>query len=182
MAAIDTSKSPDLLQKAADIAKLAACDREVRAHEAAHLAAAGGLAVSGASFSYQRGPDGKLYAVGGEVHIDTSRGRTSEETIAKARQIRTAATAPAQPSGQDYAVAVAASQMEAQAMQELAQKPAQTTPTSGTPQTDPESTAPASDSTNSDHTGWASPVIMGIRNAYRSLGASDPPTLIDRTA
>ncbi|BBL71399.1 putative metalloprotease CJM1_0395 family protein [Methylogaea oryzae] len=107
--------------------KLKATDREVRAHEAAHLAAAGGIAVSGASFSYERGPDGQQYAVGGEVSIDTSPvPNDPEATARKAEQIRRAALAPANPSGQDISVAAAASQMQAQAQAEAAmtrQKP-----------------------------------------------------------
>ena len=54
------------------VQKLKNRDREVRAHEAAHLAAAGPYATRGASFSYQKGPDGRQYAVGGEVGIDSS--------------------------------------------------------------------------------------------------------------
>lgn len=95
-------------------------DRKVRAHEQAHMAAGAGL-VRGSSFSYQAGPDNKRYAVAGEVSIDTSPGRTPVETIAKAQQIRAAALAPADPSTQDRRVAAAASQMEMQARQELAQ-------------------------------------------------------------
>ena len=106
----------------AQVAKLAARDRDVRAHEAAHLAAAGGLAVGGAQFTYEKGPDGKLYAVGGEVKIVVPRTSTPAEAIEKARQLRAAANAPADPSGQDAAVAVQASLMEARAMQELAQE------------------------------------------------------------
>ncbi len=102
-----------------DLRKLRARDAEVRSHEAAHLAAAGSLAGGGASFTLQTGPDGRIYAVGGEVSIDTSKGRTPEETIAKANQIRAAALAPAAPSGQDLKVAAAASRMESAAMQEL---------------------------------------------------------------
>lgn len=97
-------------------------DREVRAHEQAHVAAAGGLAQGGPSYTYQYGPDGQAYAVGGEVNIDTSPGRTPQETISKAKQIRAAALAPADPSDQDRAVAAAAAQLEAQAQQELTQQ------------------------------------------------------------
>lgn len=96
-------------------------DRQVKAHELAHMAAGAGL-VRGGSFEYQSGPDNKRYAVGGEVSIDTSPGRTPAETIAKALQIRAAALAPADPSTQDRRVAAAASQMEMQARQELAQQ------------------------------------------------------------
>ena len=104
----------------ADISELASTDREVRAHEAAHLASAGGLAQGGATFETVRGPDGRSYAVGGEVSIDISPGRTPEETIAKAQQIRSAALAPADPSAQDFRVAAQAAQMAQQAQQELA--------------------------------------------------------------
>ena len=96
-------------------------DAEVKAHEAAHLAAAGGLARGGASYEYQKGPDGQNYAVGGEVSIDSSPvDGNPKSTIAKAQQIRSAALAPASPSSQDYQVAAKASQMEAEARQEIA--------------------------------------------------------------
>lgn len=113
----DAALSPEQLK---EVEKLKARDRDVRAHEMAHLAAAGGLATSGATFSYQRGPDGVSYAIGGEVKIDTSSGSNPEETLRKAQIIRGAALAPAEPSGQDRAVAAKASQMEAEARAELA--------------------------------------------------------------
>lgn len=97
-------------------------DRKVRQHEMAHMAAGGGMVTSGASYTYERGPDGQSYAVAGEVGIDTSPGRTPEETIERARRIRAAATAPAEPSGQDRSVAAQATQMEQQARVELAQQ------------------------------------------------------------
>jgi hypothetical protein len=106
-----------------ELAKLKARDREVRAHEAAHAAAAGSLAKGGPSYTYQQGSDGRRYAVGGEVNIDT--GGVSgdpEATIQKARQIRAAANAPANPSAQDRAVAAQASRLEAQARQDLQQE------------------------------------------------------------
>ena len=104
------------------IDQLQSRDREVRAHEAAHQAAGGG-AVGGASYSYQQGPDGKQYAIGGEVPVDLSSGGGSPEaTIAKMARVRAAATAPAEPSGQDLAVAAAASSIEAAARQELRTK------------------------------------------------------------
>lgn len=96
------------------VEQLRARDTEVRTHEAAHASAAGALGGR-PSLEYTTGPDGKRYAVAGEVSIDTSSGRTPEETIAKARTIRAAATAPADPSAQDMAVASDAAQMEADA-------------------------------------------------------------------
>ncbi|MBV8659519.1 MAG: hypothetical protein JO142_16990 [Burkholderiales bacterium] len=102
-----------------EVTKLKATDDNVRKHEQAHLAVAGGLATSGASYTYQRGPDGKSYAVGGEVSIDVSPGNTPEETIKKAEQIQRAALAPADPSGQDRSVAAQAASMEADARAKL---------------------------------------------------------------
>ena len=118
-----SGKSGELTaEEQAQVDKLKARDHQVRAHEQAHLAAAGGLAVSGASFTYQRGPDGVSYAIGGEVSISTSEGRTPQETLRRAEQIRAAALAPADPSGQDRAVAAAASQMAQQARADVAQQ------------------------------------------------------------
>lgn len=103
--------------------QLQARDREVRAHEAAHKAAAGSLARSGASFEFENGPDGRRYAVGGEVSIDTAKvSGDPQATLRKAQTIRAAANAPAQPSAQDRAVAAQATQMEAEARQELAEE------------------------------------------------------------
>ncbi|WP_281684207.1 putative metalloprotease CJM1_0395 family protein [Thalassobaculum salexigens] len=95
-------------------------DREVRQHEAAH-AAAGGAHAGAPTYTYQRGPDGRQYAVGGSVSIDTSPVKGDPEaTLQKARQIRAAALAPADPSGQDKSVASAASALERQAQAEIA--------------------------------------------------------------
>ncbi len=104
------------------VQKLQARDREVRTHEQAHLSAAGGLAIGGASFTFQAGPNGQRYAVGGEVSIDTSAvPGDPKATLQKAETIRRAALAPAEPSSQDFRVAAEASQMAARARQELAQ-------------------------------------------------------------
>jgi len=115
------------------VEKLAAADRKVRAHEMAHVSVGGELVRGGANFDYQTGPDGKRYAVGGEVSIDTSKARTPEETIAKAQRIRAAALAPADPSPQDNRVAALASRMEMQAYQELAVQRAQESSDSALP-------------------------------------------------
>jgi hypothetical protein len=99
-------------------------DTHVRQHEAAHQAAGGSL-TGGASFSYQFGPDGRGYAVGGEVPVRLATGRTPEETISNARQARRAALAPADPSAADLAVANSASQMEQAAQAKRAQMASQ---------------------------------------------------------
>ncbi len=100
------------------VLKLQKRDAEVRGHEAAHQAAGGGL-TGGASFTYQKGPDGKMYAIGGEVSISTKGGSTPQEAIANARQVIAAAMAPSNPSGQDFAVASSARMMEIKAQQQL---------------------------------------------------------------
>ncbi len=97
------------------VTELQSRDREVRTHEAAHQAAGGGY-VGAASFSYQQGPDGRQYAIGGEVPVDLSvSGKDPSAVIAKMARVRAAALAPASPSAQDMAVAAAASAMEGKA-------------------------------------------------------------------
>ena len=109
-------------EEAVEVEELEMRDREVRRHEQAHMAAAGAHA-KGVSFEYAAGPDGRIYAVGGEVSIDTSKVPDDPDaTIAKARTIRRAATAPAHPSSQDRQVAAAASRMEAEARMEKLEK------------------------------------------------------------
>lgn len=106
-----------------EVDKLKKIDREVRAHERAHQAAAGGLAKGGVSFSFQQGPDGNQYAVAGEVSIDMSPiSGNPTATIQKMQQVKRAAMAPADPSAQDRAVASKAQQIEAQARRELLQE------------------------------------------------------------
>ncbi len=102
-----------------EIEQLKNRDREVRAHELAHLATAGAYARGGASFDYKIGPDGKRYAVGGEVNIDISKDSDPQKTLEKAQVIRRAALAPADPSGQDRRIAMQATVMAAEARQEL---------------------------------------------------------------
>jgi len=104
------------------VRQLEQTDREVRAHEQAHLSAGADLIRGGPTYSYATGPDDKRYAVGGEVSIDASPGRTPEETIPKAQHIRSTALAPADPSAQDYRVAAAASKLEIDARMALVQQ------------------------------------------------------------
>ncbi|MGB0618306.1 MAG: putative metalloprotease CJM1_0395 family protein [Myxococcota bacterium] len=102
-----------------EVVELKKRDAEVRAHENAHKAAAGQHARGGPTYEYERGPDGRRYAVGGEVRIDTSPVPDDPDaTILKMRQVRRAALAPAEPSPQDRRVASEASQQESAARQE----------------------------------------------------------------
>ena len=99
-------------------------DREVRQHEQAHIAAGGQYVTGGASYSYQRGPDGRQYAVGGEVKIDTAAVPDDPEaTVRKMQVVKRAAMAPAEPSAQDRAVAAEASMKESQARAEQRDAP-----------------------------------------------------------
>lgn len=105
-----------------EVEELKRRDQEVRTHEHAHVAAGGQHVRGGISYEYQVGPDGKRYAVGGEVSIDTSAENSPEDTIRKAQTIRQAALAPAEPSGQDRRAAAAAAQMEMKARQEISEE------------------------------------------------------------
>jgi hypothetical protein len=100
------------------IDELKSRDAEVRTHENAHQSAGGQFAGS-PSYTYQTGPDGRRYAIGGEVSIDVSPEKDPQATIAKMESVRRAATAPAEPSPQDYKVAAQAEQMMAEAEREL---------------------------------------------------------------
>ncbi|WP_457560601.1 putative metalloprotease CJM1_0395 family protein [Caminibacter sp.] len=115
-----TSNSNDLLKNPKikeEITKLQAIDNKVRAHELAHKAAGGSLAGA-PSYGYVTGPDGKKYAISGEVPIKLHKGKTPEETIKIAEQVKAAALAPADPSPQDLKVAQNAEMMAAKARQE----------------------------------------------------------------
>jgi hypothetical protein len=111
--------SPDAERQ---VQKLKERDREVRAHEQAHIAAGGQYVSGGASFSFQSGPDGRQYAVGGSVQIDCSPvSGNPEATEEKARTVRRAALAPANPSASDQNVAAKAAIMESKARSEQAE-------------------------------------------------------------
>ena len=121
---------PDSLEltpdEKAQVEKLRAADAAVRTHEMAHMMAGGQYILRRANFSFVLGPDGKLYAVGGEVQIDTSEVPDDPEaTIRKAQAVRRAALAPGNPSPADLQVAAAATRMEFEARMELARQRAE---------------------------------------------------------
>lgn len=106
----DTTAAPGDLnaEEKQVVEQLKARDREVRDHEQAH-ARVGGPYAGEPSYTYQAGPDGKRYAVGGEVPIDVAPVEGDPEaTIAKMEIVKAAALAPAEPSGQDRKVAALA--------------------------------------------------------------------------
>ena len=119
--------STDTVQFSDEAAKMVneldARNSEVLAHESAHIAAAGAWVMGGASYTYQTGPDGKRYAIGGEVKVDMSPiPGNPRATINKMAAIRAAALSPASPSPDDLAVAAAASRIEEDARSKLNQE------------------------------------------------------------
>lgn len=107
------------------VQRLEARDAEVRAHEQAHKSV-GGRYAGAISYDFQTGPDGKRYAVGGEVSIDISEvPGDPRATIQKMEIVRRAALAPAQPSGADRSVAATAGQKASQARVELTEQQAE---------------------------------------------------------
>jgi len=159
------SNNKDSDQKHSDeVQKLAARDREVRAHEAAHKAAGGSL-TGPASFSFTKGPDGQRYATSGEVSIDTSKvAGDPQATLRKANQIRSAALAPAQPSNTDRAVAADAAQMAAAARVEILT----------------EQSAETNDDTNKDKEDTAKTIQPNNKiAAYQTSSVTSPQATID---
>lgn len=102
-----------------EVERLKDRDREVRAHEQAH-ARAGGPHAGSPSYEYESGPDGRLYAVSGEVQIDSAPvDGDPEATIVKMDIVLRAALAPQDPSAQDSRVAAEARAAKAEAQAEL---------------------------------------------------------------
>ena len=113
-----------LLNEQQEIRKLAARDREVRAHEQAH-AAVGGVHAGHPHYQYTNGPNGVRYAVSGHVNIDISEiPNDPSATLQKMQTVARAALAPAEPSAADRAVAAEANQKAAAARAELAKESA----------------------------------------------------------
>ncbi|TIH11036.1 putative metalloprotease CJM1_0395 family protein [Pseudomonas leptonychotis] len=105
-----------------EVAKLVSRDQEVRTHEQAH-AAVGGQYAGAPTYTYERGPDGKRYAVGGEVGIDAGAlPNDPEATLRKMEVVIRAALAPAEPSAQDRQVAAQAQAQMTEARAQLAQQ------------------------------------------------------------
>ncbi|MCH8553105.1 MAG: hypothetical protein LAT62_14300 [Natronospirillum sp.] len=102
--------TPEEAQRLEELQQLETRDREVRAHEQAHKAVAGQYAGS-IRYEFVQGPDGRRYAVAGEVPIDLSPAPTPEETINKMEQVRRAALAPSDPSDADRRIAAEATQL-----------------------------------------------------------------------
>ncbi|SEL73446.1 putative metalloprotease CJM1_0395 family protein [Halomonas daqiaonensis] len=127
-------------------------DQEIRRHELAHQVA-GGAYTGGASYSYERGPDGKRYVVAGEVPIDYGPVQGDPRaTIDKMQQVISAALAPADPSPKDHQVAARARQYLLTAQLEQAQQQGEMNGARRDVQA-PESTAKAEGETRNGATG-----------------------------
>lgn len=106
-------------QQAQEINELKARDQEVRSHERAH-SAVGGAFTGSPNYSFEAGPDGKKYAVEGDVSVDLSTVEGDPRaTIAKMQKVHAAALAPANPSVQDTRIAASAAQIILQAQSAL---------------------------------------------------------------
>lgn len=109
-------------EEQAEIDELQARDQEVRIHEQAH-ASTGGQYAGSPSYEYEQGPDGKNYAVSGEVEIDVAEiPNDPAATLQKMEQVQRAALAPTEPSSADRQVAAEASQKAQQARVDIQQE------------------------------------------------------------
>ncbi|WP_417596710.1 putative metalloprotease CJM1_0395 family protein [Oceanospirillum sp.] len=119
---IDSEKALLEQEKNQVISELSKRDQEVRTHEEAH-ASVGGRYASSPSYDMTEGPDGREYAVGGQVTIDTSPVPDDPEaTLDKSQVVERAALAPAQPSEQDLKVAAEARAMGNEARVEIRER------------------------------------------------------------
>ncbi|MEM7379091.1 MAG: putative metalloprotease CJM1_0395 family protein [Pseudomonadota bacterium] len=163
------------------VRELSARDREVRAHEQAHLVAAGPYSTYGPNYNYQTGPDGRRYAIGGEVGIDTAVVPDDPQaTLAKMQVVQRAALAPAEPSTQDMRVAADAAQKAAQARMAIMKEhfEARAQPVEGDDT--------ANEDSEADAIAGNTPADLGhqARQAVDAYGAADTDTgeLIDLAA
>jgi len=122
-ASVNASSEEEIVKQEQEISReLAERDREVRAHEQTH-ASIGGQYASAPSYTYERGPDGRMYAVSGEVKIDTSPiPNDPQATLEKAEIIQRAALSVAEPSSADRAAAADARAMAVEARAEMLQQ------------------------------------------------------------
>lgn len=100
---------------------LKARDTEVKIHEQKHKSV-GGQYASSPSYTTEKGPDGREYAVEGEVKISITEESSPQETVTKMQKVAAAALAPAEPSSQDRSVANQARKLENKARMEINQE------------------------------------------------------------
>jgi hypothetical protein len=84
------------------LAKFKSADSHIRAHEQNH--ASHGTTTAPIQYNYQMGPDGKMYAVGGSVRLDTSIPDDPKAAQIKLDQIKRSANTNSDPSGADIGI------------------------------------------------------------------------------
>jgi len=82
----------------------------IRSHERAHASLA--TTIAPISYNYQQGPDGKMYAVGGHVKLDTSIPNDPKDAAAKMDKISKSASVNHDMSGADANIAMSANLMK----------------------------------------------------------------------
>ncbi len=83
--------------------KFKSMDSNIRSHEQAH--ASSGTTTTPIQYSYQVGPDGKMYATGGHVRLDTSIPSDPKSAAIKLDQIKRSATSSVDSSSADMSIA-----------------------------------------------------------------------------
>ena len=116
----EQAAAPGAKSEAADAAllqRLEDRDAKVRAHEMAHVMAAGGQAQGLPQYTYQTGPDGRAYAVGGAVNISVSSSGDAESAARQAETAQRAALATGETSTRDALTANQAGAIASRARQ-----------------------------------------------------------------
>jgi len=104
---ISNSNNYDKQDFARVLDKFKTTDHNIRSHEQTHATI--GHTTAPISYTYQEGPDGKLYAVGGSVRLDTSIPKDPKEAEIKLDQIEKSVNAVSNQSGADSNIALQAS-------------------------------------------------------------------------
>jgi hypothetical protein len=78
-------------------------DTNIRSHEQIHASI--GATTSPISYTYEKGPDGKMYAVGGKVTLDTSLPDDPKAAAFKLDMLQKTASGPIDSSGADNTIA-----------------------------------------------------------------------------
>ncbi len=100
---VQDGKNYDQEDFARVLEKFKRTDARIRSHEQIHGSI--GHTTTPISYTYQQGPDGKMYAVGGSVRLDTSIPDDPKAAAFKLDQIQKAASAPIDSSGVDHQIA-----------------------------------------------------------------------------
>ena len=86
--------------------KFKTSDSNIRSHEQIHASI--GHTTAPISYNYQEGPDGKMYAVGGHVRLDTSIPDDPKAAAFKLDQIQRASSGPTNLSSTDTSISTQA--------------------------------------------------------------------------